>query len=211
MPVDLPCPELSVSHLHGTLNSTEYLFPHRVQLTCYHGYWLPRNKSLLSCNPFGVWDPSPTPCVKISCPSLTSLENIGGASVSKVDNMTNIIRCFPGYEITAEISSSTHRCFPNNSHIGHWVPPIKKCRRISCGSLSNLDYGWVKAKSTLFESVATYQCTKGYVLSSNITRHCLASGTWSGVTPSCEGNSPESCNGVNACTKRCSLHCSMKS
>ena len=197
MSADEPCSQLNISYLHGSVNSTNYTFPHSVQLTCNPGYWLTRSKSLLTCNLSGDWNPLPTPCKRVSCPkpNLTSLENSGEISEVKWDHgvtHTIINKCFAGYEVSKGMSNSTHHCLASHSTSdGYWDQPFKKCQRISCGDLSNPDNGWVKTESILFGSSATYGCQEGCNLSSYIRRHCLANGMWSGKPPSCEGTLSE--------------------
>ena len=59
-----------------------------------------------------------------------------------------------------------------------------------CGPL-NIDNGEVRFQpvagrgETEFESVATYTCNTGYVLTGNAMRTCQADGTWSGLEPVC--------------------------
>ena len=57
---------------------------------------------------------------------------------------------------------------------------------VDCGiPLSVLD-GNVNFTDTVFGSQATYTCLYGYNITGDITRVCLADGTWSGSVPFCE-------------------------
>lgn len=42
------------------------------------------------------------------------------------------------------------------------------------------------APSTVYQSVATYECEEGYNLVGDMTRECQASGEWSNSAPQCE-------------------------
>ena len=58
---------------------------------------------------------------------------------------------------------------------------------VDCGFLDPPDNGVVEFKSTVFRSIARYQCNPGYVLQGSELRTCQADGQWSGVPPSCAG------------------------
>lgn len=47
--------------------------------------------------------------------------------------------------------------------------------------------GWIIGRSYLYGDQVKYKCHPGYRLIGNTTRQCQADGTWSGVTPSCQG------------------------
>ena len=58
---------------------------------------------------------------------------------------------------------------------------------VDCGSLPDPANGIVNTLGgTTFESLATYRCNEGYVLSYPTSRTCLSSGLWSGAEPRCE-------------------------
>ena len=47
--------------------------------------------------------------------------------------------------------------------------------------------GQVTFSSTVFNSFASYSCASGFTLDGLNIRTCLASGSWSGVEPTCQG------------------------
>ena len=56
-----------------------------------------------------------------------------------------------------------------------------------CGSLQDPDHGMVHTTDgTKLESIATYTCDGGYVLTYPASRVCLDDCKWSGVAPTCE-------------------------
>ena len=58
---------------------------------------------------------------------------------------------------------------------------------MDCGSLSDPANGFVTTlKGTTFESLATYTCNEGFVLSSTASGTCLSSGHWSFTAPTCQ-------------------------
>ena len=61
---------------------------------------------------------------------------------------------------------------------------------MDCGSLSDPANGFVTTHGgTTFESLATYTCNEGFVLSSTGAGTCLSSGRWSFMAPTCESDS----------------------
>ena len=58
---------------------------------------------------------------------------------------------------------------------------------MNCGGLNGPENGGVDVSNTIFDSTATYSCNDGYNLVGDTTRTCLASGSWSGDDPTCEG------------------------
>ena len=58
---------------------------------------------------------------------------------------------------------------------------------VDCGRLSDPVNGTVTTLGgTKFESLASYRCNAGYVLSYPASRTCLSSGLWSGTSPRCD-------------------------
>lgn len=58
---------------------------------------------------------------------------------------------------------------------------------VDCGELDSPANGMVTtAPSTVYQSVATYECEEGYNLVGDMTRECQASGEWSNSAPQCE-------------------------
>ena len=55
-----------------------------------------------------------------------------------------------------------------------------------CGNLTDIDNGYISYSSTLYSSVATYTCDRGYYISAgDSVRTCEHGGTWSGQQPTC--------------------------
>ena len=57
---------------------------------------------------------------------------------------------------------------------------------VDCGTLAAPQNGKVTLTTATFMSTANYSCNSGYTLSGNETRTCEATGTWSGITPTCD-------------------------
>ena len=58
---------------------------------------------------------------------------------------------------------------------------------VDCGRLDSPEYGVVRFKSTVFRSIASYECNEGFILEGTDRRTCQANGQWSGVAPTCTG------------------------
>jgi len=59
---------------------------------------------------------------------------------------------------------------------------------VDCGPPENPYNGNAVFTSTSYNSVVSYECKYGYILSGEPTRRCGADGKWSGTTPKCQGN-----------------------
>ena len=58
---------------------------------------------------------------------------------------------------------------------------------VECGDLPIPSNGAVSySDTTLINSVATFTCSEGYIVTGDSTRTCLVTGMWSGIQPSCE-------------------------
>lgn len=56
---------------------------------------------------------------------------------------------------------------------------------ITCGQLTDPEFGRVFLSSTTVNSTATYQCNTGYKIQGESKRVCLDNGQWSGTEPIC--------------------------
>lgn len=56
-----------------------------------------------------------------------------------------------------------------------------------CGPLANPSNGMVLLTSTVFDSVATYNCSVGFELSNEDSRTCGADEEWTEEAPLCKG------------------------
>ena len=66
---------------------------------------------------------------------------------------------------------------------------------LDCGSLTSPENGSVRySTGTTYQSVASFNCSTGYTISTNSTRTCKADKTWSNVTPYCTIKGKFICN-----------------
>ena len=59
---------------------------------------------------------------------------------------------------------------------------------VDCGDLEDPKYGQVDVRTTIFGSIATYSCDKGFQLIGKKVRQCLINGKWSDEAPVCQSN-----------------------
>lgn len=61
---------------------------------------------------------------------------------------------------------------------------------VECKELNHPPNGRVEFPvPSTYQSLAVYTCNTGYNLKGNDSRECLVDGVWSGMEPTCEGNS----------------------
>ncbi|XP_022181036.1 sushi, von Willebrand factor type A, EGF and pentraxin domain-containing protein 1 isoform X2 [Myzus persicae] len=89
-------------------------------------------------------------------------------------------KCSEGYELTGK---SERLCHSD----GYWVPKdLPSCVPVDCGPPESPYNGNAVFTSTSYNSVVSYECKYGYLLSGEPTRRCGADGKWSGTTPICQ-------------------------
>ncbi|KAK9882914.1 hypothetical protein WA026_023762 [Henosepilachna vigintioctopunctata] len=89
-------------------------------------------------------------------------------------------KCPEGHMLVGQPS---RRCLNN----GAWSGGPPSCRYVNCGSLPEIDNGFVTLKEsrTTFGAQAIYTCKDNYTLVGNKMRECDENGVWSGKTPEC--------------------------
>lgn len=157
-----------------------------VTYTCNAGYTLTAGNASRTCN--GVtrlWSGTSPVCSPVSCGARTTPTGqlLTGGPYSNVFGETLTYTCAPGWELpggrtNADLSSA---CQTNST----WATPVTSCQRVSCGTLSAPVNGSQTGTGTTFESVRTFSCATGYVLSGSASRSCQADGSWSGTTATC--------------------------
>jgi CUB/sushi domain-containing protein len=70
---------------------------------------------------------------------------------------------------------------------GIWSSGPPTCKAVRCPDLRRPSHGSVShPRHPSYQEEATYSCDNGYGVAGRSTRVCLASGSWSGVAPTCE-------------------------
>ena len=61
---------------------------------------------------------------------------------------------------------------------------------VDCGSLSIPVNGSLVGQGTAYKASVTFSCLGGHHMVGSAVRSCQSDGTWSGIQPICESNSP---------------------
>ncbi|XP_064397072.1 CUB and sushi domain-containing protein 3-like isoform X2 [Halichondria panicea] len=122
-------------------------------------------------------------CTAIDCGRLEAPQNgaISLANSSTRFSSVAIYSCLRGFNMIGEASRV---CLVS----GGWSGQDPVCRVVDCGPLPDISLGGVKLLngSTVYASVAEYQCVTGYLLANgDERRECLSTGLWSGRAPVC--------------------------
>ncbi|XP_064386240.1 P-selectin-like isoform X2 [Halichondria panicea] len=131
-------------------------------------------------------------CVTFTpCPTLSPLSN-GMISYDATTNMATYT-CDTGYTISG---ATPITCMSDGTSAGTWSPSPPTCTIVTCPVLTSPTNGGVSTTpSRDYLTFAAYSCDPGYFLTSSATRHCEATGQWSGVAPTC---SPVDCGALMA-------------
>lgn len=103
--------------------------------------------------------------------------NIAMAKIAVTVNTLNRAEVFLVHNLGVNLRSVTvWRCFA-----------CVVVTAVDCGPPENPFNGNAVFTSTSYNSVVSYECKYGYILSGEPTRRCGADGKWSGTTPKCQG------------------------
>ena len=72
---------------------------------------------------------------------------------------------------------------------GEWTGSLPLCELVDCGDPGNIRSGQKTGTNYKFGGKVSYICNNGFQLSGSQIRFCQASGSWSGSTPECVGES----------------------
>ncbi|XP_069779037.1 sushi, von Willebrand factor type A, EGF and pentraxin domain-containing protein 1 isoform X2 [Narcine bancroftii] len=130
------------------------------------------------CSSNSEWSSPPPTCQLVSCGSPSQIRN----GITNGSNYTygSVITydCDSGFFLVGPMQRS---CQDN----GKWSGEVPQCTPISCGLLSIPDNGNVTGQDYTFQSQVNYNCKNGYLIKGDLTRTCLANGSWSGEMPKC--------------------------
>ncbi|XP_061430288.1 sushi, von Willebrand factor type A, EGF and pentraxin domain-containing protein 1-like isoform X1 [Lethenteron reissneri] len=98
-------------------------------------------------------------------------------------------KCKRGFSSANEGPLNTINC--QKSPEGHfkWTEPTINCTPITCEPPEVVDNAKLVGDEVTFGKTITYVCKTGFTIKGNDTRECLADGTWSNITPTCERES----------------------
>ncbi|XP_041475001.1 sushi, von Willebrand factor type A, EGF and pentraxin domain-containing protein 1-like isoform X1 [Lytechinus variegatus] len=175
-----PPPDL----LNGNVTLPNDKYESNATYSCSLGYTLdgPTSRQCLSN---GSWSFSNHNCRVIECPSPQPIEHGTFAMNTQVPIYKSKLTytCDVGYTVRGDHILTC-------DEQGSWTNTLPSCELVSCGMPPSLYKGIVSFNVTSFRSQATYRCWTGYTFTGESVRTCLANGSWSVVSQSCE---PVSC------------------
>lgn len=154
----------------------------------YRGHLLFNSAQCVLENNEPRWTFDQHACVPHFCGPLGDLKN--GKIIGKDFTYPNFstFECDEGHILMwngIRVQSGKFKTYCNDTG---WTPkPVGlTCEPISCPDLKNPLHGTVDYKNTLYNSVATYACEKGYLLQGNDSRVCTSDKIWTGQEPTCD-------------------------
>ncbi|XP_065899134.1 uncharacterized protein [Dysidea avara] len=156
--------------------------------TCNTGYEL-TGSDTRACQSDGSWSGNDTLCTRVTCPSLTDLNNgtitcsLGDDGVLSYEDACNFT-CNTGYELAG---SDTRICQSD----GSWSGTDALCIRVPCPPLTDPVNGTITCSlgddgNHSYEDICSFTCNNGYELTgSGDSRTCQRNGSWSGNDAMC--------------------------
>ncbi|XP_052221848.1 adhesion G protein-coupled receptor L3-like isoform X1 [Dreissena polymorpha] len=145
------------------------------EVNCTPGYEY--NKLIISCTDTGEWEAAycePHDCGAPDAFQNGNVQTPEGTTFGK----TAVITCKHGYTY---VGLSVIDCRPTG-----WPLRDNSCVIIDCGQLLNPIKGQVDmTNGTAYQAFARYMCNQGYELIGDDERMCQATGTWTGIHPTC--------------------------
>ncbi|NXS51642.1 LYAM3 protein, partial [Brachypteracias leptosomus] len=173
--------ELNCSHLHG-----DFAFSSRCHFSCQMGFALTGPESR-ECTATGTWTRNTPLCKAIACPVLSTPDQ-GELNCSHIHGdftfgSTCAFSCQTGFML---MGPESRHCMAT----GTWTGDAPRCEAITCPVLSAPDQGELNCSHIhgdfTFGSTCAFSCQTGFMLMGPESRHCMATGTWTGDAPRCE-------------------------
>ncbi|XP_064386142.1 mucin-2-like isoform X2 [Halichondria panicea] len=159
--------------------------------TCEAGSALTTDLSTRTCgvtSNVGVWSGSPLVCAGSACPDLTDLQNgvisYNTVSANSYRRVTTVATysCDTGFELTG---TSMRTC-----SAGVWdgseptcTTTLATCSDLTAPTNGMIAYDMESMNARPLNTVATYTCITGYMVTGDMTRTCEGGGVWSGTDP----------------------------
>lgn len=164
-----------------SVTQEEYSVGFILTYTCDPGFRLSDTNPTgqVTCLPNGQWGNNIPRCEIVTCPQPPTVLN----SVADVQGLTYlspvIYRCDTGYELVGQ--TNIIECIED----GTWDPLPPECHPVECGDPGLIDNALISVPMNTYNSVASYRCKSGYIISGNTTRRCQSNKKWSGKAPTC--------------------------
>ncbi|CAG2242985.1 CSMD [Mytilus edulis] len=196
----IACPGLAPVHFATITAETGKNYQDRITYACNTGYELKSGDLTRQCQDDKAWSEVLqsaqlyeydeleiyTFAEAVACPDLR-IAPINFATIT-AETGTNYqgkvtYTCITGYEL--KFGDLTRECLADKTWSGS--PP--DCEAVACPDLriAPINFATITAETgTSYQDTITYACNTGYKLKSgNLTRECLADGSWSGGPPVC--------------------------
>lgn len=131
------------------------------------------------CQSNGTWSGIDTTCQVITCPRPGEILHGRVIGTEFLYRGKITYTCDEGYELSGTVERT---CGSD----GSWSSPEPSCRPVECPRPGNLTHGHVFGDTFTYNSVVDFTCESGFQLAGAKQQRCLANGTWSDETPTCE-------------------------
>ncbi|XP_067144673.1 sushi, von Willebrand factor type A, EGF and pentraxin domain-containing protein 1-like isoform X2 [Centruroides vittatus] len=176
-----PPPDLN----HASAVTDEDNFPPgtEVKYKCNFGYYFVSIKRKATCEQDGGkglhWNTEGIECRPVSCGEPELIEN--GQVLGSRYTYPNSVEyaCNVGYKLKG---INVRFCGTD----GEWSGRKPSCTIVTCPKPEEIENGTVSYSSTVYNSIATYNCYDGLHIEGNNTVKCDAEGNWKGILPKCK-------------------------
>ncbi|CAG2242997.1 CSMD [Mytilus edulis] len=201
------CPDLAPVHFATITAETGKNYQGTITYACNTGYELKSGDLTRQCQDDKTWSGSPPVCEVIACPDLAPVHFATiTAETGKNYQGTITYACTIGFELksgdltrqcqydktwSGSPQSAKTKSFNNTIYINSKSNYEDSCKEkaVACPDLriAPINFATITAETgTSYQDTITYACNTGYKLKSgNLTRECLADGSWSGGPPVC--------------------------
>ncbi|XP_053397191.1 sushi, von Willebrand factor type A, EGF and pentraxin domain-containing protein 1-like [Mercenaria mercenaria] len=166
---------------HRNISNGDFIAPNGTTFgqtasqVCSKGYTL-NGDTAVTCTSFG-WNGTAGTCTIVDCGNPTPTYANVNSTNFEYGSMVEIT-CNTGYNITGE---SLMVCLAN----GSWSSSSPTCEPFDCGNPTPTNAN-VNSTSFKYGSVIEITCNKGYNITGESVMVCLANGSWSSGSPTCE-------------------------
>ncbi|XP_067886734.1 sushi, von Willebrand factor type A, EGF and pentraxin domain-containing protein 1 isoform X1 [Heterodontus francisci] len=169
--------ELPIKPENGYIRFSSNLLGSVVQYGCDSGYELVGSATGY-CMSNSEWSTVPPVCQLVSCGTPSQIANGMGKGSNYTYTSVIMYECNSGFLL---VGDERRTCQSNKK----WDGEEPRCIPISCGLPPIPDNGNVTGGEYTFQSLVNYSCNNRYLIEGDLTRSCLANGSWSGKMPEC--------------------------
>ena len=160
----------------GTRNGDNFYYNSTVTYSCNTGYNL-TGTTTLTCLSSSTWSASIPTCPPVNCGDPGTPNNGMRSGDTFTYDSSILFQCNSGYTILGSISFT---CLSN----GLWNASVPSCVP-DCTDPGVPTNGQRSGQSYSYNSVVTFSCNTGYILTGVNSLICLSSGSWNDTAPTC--------------------------